>query len=90
MYNLIGYSGNYSKTSGSLWQNKLLMISLVKVVRLKLNKKKYSTGNDDLKVVQLTAPLKHLSNSWKTLEIPLISCEIKLVCELFYINTRIK
>ena len=34
-------------------------------------------GNE--KVVQIMVPLKYLSNFWRTLEMPLINCEISLV-----------
>ena len=30
-------------------------------------------------------PLKHLSNFWRTLEIPLINGEVNLVCKLFLV-----
>ena len=30
------------------------------------------------KKVQIAVPLKHLSNFWKTLDIPLINCEVSL------------
>ena len=33
-------------------------------------------GNNETKVV---IPLKHLSNFWRTLNIPLITCEIELI-----------
>ena len=34
------------------------------------------TGNYETKNVQIIVPLKYLSNFWRTLEIPLINCEI--------------
>ena len=36
------------------------------------------TGNGDTKDVELMVPLKYLSNFWRTLEMPLINCEISL------------
>ena len=50
MYNLIEYSNNYSKSSGSLWQyykgkpaltdaGAVLLMLIIKVLRLNLNKK---------------------------------------------------
>ena len=36
------------------------------------------TGNDGTKDVQIMVPLEYLSNFWKTLEMPLISCEINI------------
>ena len=66
MYNLIEYSDNYSKTSGSLWQyykdvpdNNLADSESFKY-KLKI------TGNtpaeDNTKDVEITVPLKYLSN----------------------------
>ena len=37
-----------------------------------------STENDGTKAVQIMVPLKYSSNFWRTLEMPLISCEINL------------
>ena len=34
------------------------------------------TGNGDTKDVEIMVPLKYLSNLWRTLEMPLINCEI--------------
>ena len=37
------------------------------------------TGDDGTKYFQITVPLKYLSNSWRTLEMLLITCEISLI-----------
>ena len=37
------------------------------------------TGNDGTKNVKIRVPLKYLSNFWRTLEMPLINCEINLI-----------
>ena len=39
--------------------------------------------NDDGKIngVEIMVPLKYLSNFWRTLEMPLINCEIKLILD---------
>ena len=37
------------------------------------------TGNDGTKNVEKMVPLKVLSNFWRTLEMPLINCEINLI-----------
>ena len=37
------------------------------------------TGDDGIKSVEIMALLKHLSNFWRTLEMPLINCEINLI-----------
>ena len=36
-------------------------------------------GDDGTKYVEIMAPLKYLRNFWKTLEMPLINCEINLI-----------
>ena len=37
------------------------------------------TKND----VKVVVPLKHLSNFWRSLNIPLINCEVELILTLF-------
>ena len=83
MYNLIEYSDNYSKTSGSLWQyyrddpNDILTNSKSFKFKMKITGKTPAVGNT--KEVKIVAPLKYLSNFWRTLEMSLITCEINLV-----------
>ena len=36
-------------------------------------------GNNGTKEIEILAPLKYLSNFWKTLEMPLVNCEINLI-----------
>ena len=71
MYNLIEYSDNYSKTSGSLWQyckdnNGDIVIFNGANDTDSLNFKSKITGktNDDgdIKNVEIMIPLKYLSN----------------------------
>ena len=38
----------------------------------------YDANNEGTKKVKIPVPLKHLSNFWKTLDIPLINCEVSL------------
>ena len=38
----------------------------------------YDANKEGTKKVQIAVPLKHLSNFWKTLDIPLITCEVGL------------
>ena len=91
MYNLIEYSGNYAKTSGSLWQyyrdepnNNLANSELFKF-KVKITGK---TPNDDNeKDVEIMVPLKYLSNFWRTLEMSLINCEVNLI--LTWSSTRV-
>ena len=93
MYNLIEYSDNYAKTSGSLWQyckdiparnnNDNNNINFTEDNRTdSFNfKVKFTgqTGDDGTKDVEIMVPLKYLSNFWRTLEMPLINCEINLI-----------
>ena len=82
MYNLIEYSDNYSKTSGSLWQyykddpNYNILQSESFKYKIKITEKTPADGYT--KDVEIIAPLKYLSNFWRTLEMPLINCEVNL------------
>ena len=84
MYNLIEYSDNYAKTTGSLWQyfrdepvDDDIEDSKSFKSKTKITGK---TPNDDNeKDVEIMVPLKYLSNFWRTLEMPLINCEINLI-----------
>ena len=83
MYNLIEYSDNYSKTSGSLWQyykddpNDNLANSESFESKIKITGKTPLDGNT--KDVEILVPLKYLSNFWRTLEMPLINCKVELI-----------
>ena len=83
MYNLIEYSDNYSKTSGSLWKyyrdepNDNLADSESFKPKIKILGK--TPNNDNEKDVEIMAPLKYLSNFWKNLEMPLVNCEVNLI-----------
>ena len=85
MYNLLEYSKNYRKTTHSLWNdyrdgpsNPLCYNS---------ESFKYKTSivgktpedNDSLTNAKVVIPLKHLSNFWRVLNIPLINCEVELI-----------
>ena len=85
MYNLLEYSKNYRKTTGSLWNyyrdepsNPLSSDS---------ESFKYKTSivgkapqnNDSLTNVKVVIPPKHLSNFWRSLDISLINCEVELI-----------
>ena len=83
MYNLIEYSDNYLKTSGSLWQyykdepNDNIADSESFKSKVKITGKTPAAGNT--KDVEIIVPLKYLSNFWRTLEMPLINCEVNLI-----------
>ena len=38
-----------------------------------------ATGDNGTKNVEIIAPLKYLSNFWKSLEMPLVNCEINVI-----------
>ena len=72
MYNLIEYSDNYSKTSGSLWQyykdepNYNLASSESFQSKVKITGKTPAGGNT--KDVKINVPTKYLSNFWRLLK----------------------
>ena len=92
MYNLIEYSDNYAKTTGSLWQyckdiparnnnNEITEFTRGNTTD-SFNFKAKITGqtqNGGTKDVEIMFPLKYLSNFWRTLEMPLINCEVNLI-----------
>ena len=83
MYNLIEYSDNYAKTSGILWQyfrdepNDAISGSESFLSKIKITGKSPAAGI--VKGVEIMVALKYLSNSWRTLEMPLINCEVNLI-----------
>ena len=92
MYNLVEYSDNYAKTTGSLWQyckdipardanNEITEFTSVNTTDSFKFKGKITsrTGDDGTKDVEIIVPLKYLSNFCRTLEMPLINCEVNLI-----------
>ena len=92
MYNLLEYSKNYRKTTGGLWNyytdEPNSGTDANNITHLILNLKSFDyksnfiedgvthnilTKND----VKIVVPLKHLSNFWRSLNIPLINCEVE-------------
>ena len=73
---MIEDSDNYSKTSGSLWQyykdepNDNIADSESFRSKVKITVKTPDNGNT--KDFEIIVPLKYLSNSWRTLEVPLL------------------
>ena len=82
MYNLIEYSDNYSKKSGSLWKyykddpNDNIADSESFKYKVKITGK--TPDDRNTKNVEIIVPLKYLSIFWRTLEMPLINCEVNL------------
>ena len=92
MYDLIEYSDIYAKTTGSLWQyckdiparndnNEITVFARNNLTDSFNFKLKFTgqTGNDGRKDIEIMVPLKYLSNFWRTLEMPLINCEVNLI-----------
>ena len=93
MYNLIEYSDNYAKTTGSLWQyckdipvrdvndNDIFIFDVNNTTDSFKFKAKITgkTGNKGTKDIEIMVPLKYLSNFWRTLEMTLINCEVNLI-----------
>ena len=85
MYNLLEYSKNYRKTTGSLWnyyrdEPSNPLSSNSESFKYKTNiVGKTPEDNDSLTNAKVVIPLKHLSNFWRALNIPLINCEVELI-----------
>ena len=85
MYNLLEYSKNYRKTTRSLWN--YYRDEPINPLSSNSESFKYKTSivgktpedNHSLTNAKLVIPLKHLSNSWRNLNIPLINCEVELI-----------
>ena len=92
IYNLIEYSDNYSDTLGSLWQfkrdgvpanNDDLSINnsdsfKYKAALVGKTADSVSNTNSSVKDAKIVAPLKYLSNFWRSLKMPLINCKVYL------------
>ena len=97
MYNLIEYSDNYSKTTGSLCQyckdipdvnksgNIIDFTAINTTDSFKIKTKITGETNNDGEIngIEIMVPLKYSSNFWRTLEMPLINFA-DLVCRLCY------
>ena len=105
IYNLLGYSKNYKKTTGSLWnyyrdEPSNPLSSNSKYFKYKtsikgntynidekitdddgneVNNPKYDANKVGKKETKSVIPLKYLSSFWRSLNIPLINCEVELI-----------
>ena len=95
MYNLLEYSKNYKKTTGSLWNyyrdepsDPLSSYSDSFKYKTSITGNTYNIGDreegyDANKVgkneAEVVIPLKYFSNFWRSLNIPLINCELELI-----------
>ena len=83
MFNLTEYRNNYSKTSRGVWQyykndsNDNITNSESFKSKIKISGK--TPGDRNTKDVKIIVSLKYLSNFWRTLEMPLINCEVNLI-----------
>ena len=105
MYNLLEYSKNYRKTTGSLWNyyrdepsNPLSSNSESFKYKTSIpgntynigekitddhgnevDNPKYDANKDGKNETKVVIPLKHLINFWRSLNLPLINCEVELI-----------
>ena len=85
MYNLLEYSKSYRKTTSSLWNyyrdepSDPLSSNSESFKYKTCIAGKTSQDNDSLTNAKVIIPLKHLSNFWRSLNIPLINCEVELI-----------
>ena len=96
MCNLLEYSANYKKPTGSLWNyyryersNPLSTNSESFKYKTSITGNTYNVDDDDnddnydanigKNETEVVIPLKHLSNFWRRLNIPLINCEVELI-----------
>ena len=96
MYNLLNYSKNYRKTTGSLWNyykeernsgiNNGIDYSIMgsKSFDYKANFIEGGVTQNNLTKndVKIVVPLNYLSNFWRRLNVPLINCEVELILTL--------
>ena len=93
MYNLIEYSDNYSKTFGSLWEyckdipavnnnsnnDYFNGANATDSFNFKTKITGQTDNNGRIDNVEIMVPLKYLSSFWRTLQVPLINCEVNLI-----------
>ena len=83
MYNLIEYSDSYLKTSGSLWEyykdDPNDNLTDPESFKFKVKETGKTPNDRNTKDVEIFVPVKYLSNFWRTLEMPLINCEVNFI-----------
>ena len=96
MYNLLEYSKNYEKTSGSLFNyyrdepSEITIGAGDNAIDISIRNSKsfddktkitgsLNVGEGEKEDVTIAIPLKYLGNFWRSLDIPLINCEITLI-----------
>ena len=98
MCNLLKYSKNYKKATGSLWNyyrdepnrgidNNNITHSILNSdsfdYKANVMKNGVTKNNLTKNHVKIVVPLKYLSNFWRSLNIPLINCEVELILTWF-------
>ena len=78
MYNLIEYSDNYQDSSATLYQYKRDEPPSSFKYKVELLGNPVFDGGIAKRSVKVVAPLKYLSNFFRSLEMPLVNCKIKL------------
>ena len=106
MYNLIEYSDDFFKTSGSLWQyckdiqavnddGNIVDFNGANATdsfNFKIKMTDQTDDDGEIANIEITIPLKYLSNFWITLEMPLFNYEVNLIltlsenCVIVYTN----
>ena len=91
MCNLLEYNKSYKKTTGTLWNyykdkpsrtnNITHSILNSESFHYKASFLENGVAHDNLTKndIEVVIPLKHLSNFWRRLDIPLINCEVELI-----------
>ena len=95
MYNLLEYSKNYRKSAGSLWNYykdepsnpissnsesfKYKTSITGNTCNVGVGEEGYNATKVGKNETEVPIPLKHLSNFWRSLNIPLINCEVELI-----------
>ena len=69
---------NYQNLLVKDLKDQFIGINIKQKVRIKIQQMNIHIGNKGIKNTATAVLLKYLSNFWRTLEIPLINCKIKL------------
>ena len=77
MYNLIEYSKNYRKTTGSLWN--YYRDEQENTYNVGTDESDYDANKAGKNETETVIPLKLLINFWRSLNIPIINCEVELI-----------
>ena len=95
MYNLLGDSKNYKKKAGSLWNCyrdqpnnppstksksfKYKTSITGNTYNIGVHEQNYNANKVGKNETETVIPLKYLSNFWRSLNVPLINCEVEII-----------